>query len=48
MSVADLPALNASLNGVSALLIVTGLVMIKTEHKKAHAFCMASATAFGC
>ena len=43
MKVTDLPALNATLNGISALLITTGFVMIKREHKRAHALCMAGA-----
>jgi putative membrane protein len=36
MNVNDLPLLNASLNGISALLIVTGLVFIKRDQKRAH------------
>lgn len=43
MKVADLPALNATLNGISALLIIVGLAMIKQERKRAHALCMAGA-----
>lgn len=43
MKVTDLPALNATLNGISTLLILTGFTMIKREHKQAHALCMAGA-----
>lgn len=43
MKVADLPALNATLNGLSTLLILAGLFFIKQEQKRAHAFCMAGA-----
>jgi uncharacterized membrane protein YozB (DUF420 family) len=43
MKVNDLPALNATLNGISALLILLGFVMIKKEHKRAHALCMVGA-----
>ncbi len=40
MKVTDLPALNATLNGISTLWILAGVVMIKTEHKRTHALCM--------
>lgn len=43
MNVNDLPAVNASLNGLSTLLILTGWAMIRTERKVAHAACMAAA-----
>jgi len=43
MNVADLPAVNASLNAISTILILTGLAMIRQEHKRAHALCMISA-----
>lgn len=36
MSLTDLPALNATLNAVSALLICTGLVLIKRGRRDAH------------
>jgi uncharacterized membrane protein YozB (DUF420 family) len=36
VSLADLPALNATLNAVSALLICTGLVLIKQDRREAH------------
>jgi putative membrane protein len=43
MNVHDLPRIDATLNGISTLLIIVGWIMIKTEHKRAHALCMASA-----
>jgi len=39
----DLPALNAALNGASALLIVTGYVAIRRRHILAHRACMLAA-----
>jgi putative membrane protein len=43
MTVHDLPAVNASLNALSAVFIVLGLICIKTERKVAHAVCMSTA-----
>lgn len=43
MNVNDLPAVNATLNSLSTLLILTGWVMIRTERKVAHAACMIGA-----
>ena len=43
MSVQELPALNASLNGLSTFFIVLGLVFIKSERKQAHIVCMSLA-----
>jgi putative membrane protein len=43
MTISDLPAINASLNALSACLIVAGLVFIKTERKQAHIISMVSA-----
>jgi uncharacterized membrane protein YozB (DUF420 family) len=43
MTVQELPALNASLNGLSTFFIVLGLVFIKSERKQAHIVCMAMA-----
>ena len=40
MTIADLPALNASLNGLSTLFIAAGWVCILREKKVAHAACM--------
>ncbi|MDB6155815.1 MAG: hypothetical protein JWL90_4268 [Chthoniobacteraceae bacterium] len=43
MNVHDLPLLNASLNGISALLIMIGVAFIKTDRKKAHIITMSTA-----
>jgi uncharacterized membrane protein YozB (DUF420 family) len=43
MSVYDLPALNASLNGVSAILLVAGYVCIRRRRIAAHRACMIAA-----
>jgi uncharacterized membrane protein YozB (DUF420 family) len=43
MSVNELPAVNATLNSLSTLLILAGWIMIRTERKVAHAACMISA-----
>ena len=43
MSVADLPALNASLNALSTVFLTTGYVMIKTGQRARHKVCMISA-----
>ena len=36
MSVRDLPALNATLNGIAAILLVTAFVLIKQGRREAH------------
>ncbi len=36
MSVADLPALNAVLNGIAAILLVTAYILIRKGHRQAH------------
>jgi len=36
LSVSDLPALNAALNATSALLLLTGYVLIKRQQREAH------------
>ena len=36
MSVTDLPALNATLNGISTVLLITGWVLIKRGQRKRH------------
>jgi uncharacterized membrane protein YozB (DUF420 family) len=50
MSIADLPALNATLNAVSAVFLVTGYVLIRRGHRLLHKRCMlgalVSSTAF--
>ena len=43
MSVSDLPALNASLNGLSVVLLTAGFVFIKRDAKIAHRNCMIAA-----
>ena len=43
MTVADLPALNATLNGVSGLLLTTGYVMIRQRRMALHRACMIAA-----
>lgn len=43
MTVQDLPGVNATLNAISTVLLVSGFVFIKKGNKKAHIICMASA-----
>jgi uncharacterized membrane protein YozB (DUF420 family) len=43
MNVHDLPAVNATLNGLSALLLGTGFVFIKRKNVPAHRACMIAA-----
>ena len=45
MSVSDLPALNATLNGVAGLFLLAGYAFIKHRHIGAHRACMLSAFA---
>jgi putative membrane protein len=45
VTVADLPALNASLNGLSAIFILTGYVLIRRGHRDLHKRCMLAALA---
>jgi uncharacterized membrane protein YozB (DUF420 family) len=45
VSVADLPALNASLNGVAALFLIAGYVFIRRRQMPAHRACMLCAFA---
>ncbi|HEY6169336.1 MAG TPA: DUF420 domain-containing protein [Verrucomicrobiae bacterium] len=45
MAVSDLPALNAALNAVAAVLLTCGLVFIKRGRRVAHRNCMVSAFA---
>ena len=45
MTVRDLPALNAVLNGMSGLLIAAGWVLIKRGHRQAHKRVMLAAVA---
>jgi uncharacterized membrane protein YozB (DUF420 family) len=43
MSIHDLPAVNASLNGLSAVFLTAGFVLIKLGNKIAHRNCMIAA-----
>jgi uncharacterized membrane protein YozB (DUF420 family) len=43
MTIHDLPAVNATLNGLSAVLLALGFVFIKSGRKIAHRNCMISA-----
>jgi uncharacterized membrane protein YozB (DUF420 family) len=43
MSISDLPAVNATLNGLSAILLTAGYVFIRRGNKIAHRNCMVSA-----
>lgn len=48
MSVSDLPALNAGLNGLATLLLLLGFIAIKSEKKILHRNAMISAFAVSC
>jgi uncharacterized membrane protein YozB (DUF420 family) len=43
MDITDLPALNATLNALSASLLTTGYVLIRRGHRTAHKRCMLGA-----
>jgi uncharacterized membrane protein YozB (DUF420 family) len=43
MQIADLPALNATLNGISAILLTTGYVLIRRGRRELHKRCMLAA-----
>jgi uncharacterized membrane protein YozB (DUF420 family) len=43
VTISDLPALNATLNGIAALCLVTGFVMIKRRRPDLHKRCMLGA-----
>jgi len=45
MSVTDLPAVNATLNGISAILLMAGYFFIRANRKIAHRNCMVGAFA---
>jgi uncharacterized membrane protein YozB (DUF420 family) len=45
MEIADLPAVNATLNAVAAAFLVTGYVLIRRGHRKLHERCMLAALA---
>jgi uncharacterized membrane protein YozB (DUF420 family) len=43
MQIQDLPALNATLNGLSAILLTVGYVLIRRGHRDLHKRCMLAA-----
>ena len=43
MSINDIPAINASLNGLATLLLTIGFIFIKSGNREAHRKCMISA-----
>ena len=45
MSISDLPLLNATLNGVAGILLVSGYVLIKRGNQRLHKRCMLAALA---
>ena len=45
MEISDLPALNASLNALASVFLVTGYVLIRTGRREAHRRCMLTALA---
>ena len=45
MSVTDLPAVNATLNSISTILLITGWILIKRGERKRHEQCMLAAVA---
>jgi uncharacterized membrane protein YozB (DUF420 family) len=45
MTTADLPAVNAALNALAALLLATGWILIRSGRERAHRACMLSAFA---
>ncbi len=47
-SVEQLPAVNATLNGLSSLLLVSGWVLIKRRYERAHKWTMLSAFGVSC
>jgi len=48
MNVSQLPLVNACLNGFSAMLLLAGLVFIRSGRKEAHRRCMVSAFTVSC
>lgn len=48
MTVSDLPALNATLNGIATVLLLLGYVFIKQGKRVAHRNCMISAFVTSC
>jgi putative membrane protein len=48
MTAADLPPINASLNALATVLLISGIVAIKREAKKAHGLLMGATFAVSC
>ncbi len=48
MAISDLPALNATLNGIAGVLLFVGLVLIRLGRREAHRRCMISAFICSC
>ncbi len=48
LTVSDLPAVNATLNGIATVLLILGFIFIKRGNKIAHRNCMVSAFAVSC
>ena len=45
LTISDLPALNATLNGIAAILLVSGYLFIKQGRRRQHQWCMLGALA---
>lgn len=45
MQISDLPAVNATLNGLAAILLTTGYVLIRRGRRELHKRCMLAALA---
>jgi putative membrane protein len=43
MEIADLPAVNATLNGLAAIFLTTGYVLIRRGYRELHKRCMLAA-----
>jgi len=43
MTIHDLPAVNASLNGLSAIILTAGYIFIRRKNQTAHRNCMVAA-----
>ena len=43
MEISDLPAINATLNGLAAIFLTTGYVLIRRGHRELHKRCMLAA-----
>lgn len=48
MAISDLPALNATLNGIAGVLLFVGLALIRQGRREAHRRCMISAFVCSC